>query len=313
MRSKFLLATSVLAMAAATSAQANTSGSLDAGISYGAETSGMNSHFWIKSMSGQLEFNLDDQWNGQFELFGSTSGASPNSWFGKYDDESGLSTYGGTLHVNTDVNSDFKVGGFLMMEETTVGDTGFEGYNYGGNLYLAVGGEARWNASPDFDIVGQLGGLFNVDAPGPSKEFFSPGGSDCGSLCNAFFVNLGATWFMDDNNSFGANFGYITGQGAGFFFCCSFSPVSQTGWDYGVRFEHEFDDSPFSVYLAYDGNSFAYDGYSQQDNVISVGVKFYFNGDTMRRQHDIAPFKTPHFERMINLSGSADDMCFPNC
>lgn len=313
MRTKFLLATSLMAIAAATSAHANTSGSLDAGISYGAESAGMNSHFWIKSLSGQLEFGVDDQWNGQVELFGATSGANQNSWFGKFGDESGLSTYGATLHLNTDVNSDFKVGGFLMMEETTVGDTGFEGYGYGGNLYLALGGEARWMASPDFDVVGQLGGLFHIDSPGPSSGF-EPGGADCSSLCNAFFVNLGATWFVDDNNAVSANFGYLNGDGGGYWAtCCSIFTFNQTGWDYGVRFEHEFDDSPFSVYLGYDGNSFSWDGYTQQDNVFSVGVKFYFNGDTMRKQHETAPFKTPHFERMINQSGSADDVCFPGC
>src|SRR5579871_490198 len=156
---KLLTATSIIALTAGSAANASTSGSISAGISFGQETDGMHSHFWTKSLGGQLDFALDDRWSSQVEVFASESGANANNWFGKYEDQLGLSTYGATGHVNTDIADDVKIGAFAMIEETTVGDQGFVDEGAGGNLYGAFGGEVRWAASSAFSLTGQLGGL----------------------------------------------------------------------------------------------------------------------------------------------------------
>ncbi len=304
MRIKLLTAVSVIALTSATAANASTSGSLSVGISWGQETAGMHSHFFIKNISGQLEFALDDRWSTQIEVFAAESGANHNNWFGKFDDEMGLSTYGGTAHVNTDVMDDLKVGGFMMFEETTVGDSGYADEGAGGNLYMAVGGEARWAVSSAFSITGQLGGLFHLDNPGVS------GTPNCNSLCNAFFARVGATWFFDPNDAVSAGAGYLTGSGGAAWNCCSFTPVGETGWNYGVSVRHQFDDSPFAVYAGYNGMTISYLGFTQTDNVLSAGVTYFFGGDTLERQHNAGGFSTPHFERQINLSLSADDVSF---
>lgn len=307
MRTKSLLATTALAVLFAASAQAAVTGSLDANLTYGAEAHGMKSHFYIGNFAGQLEFGVMDGWDSQVEIFGAGSGANKSSWYGRFNDQLGLSTYGATAHFNTRWD-DFRFGPFLMIEETTVGDRGYNSEGAGGNLYLATGGEAQWFLMPDLDVTAQVGGLFHLDAPGN----FS---ANCGSLCNAFFATVSPTWFFDDNLALSANFGIVTGQG-GRFTTFPNRDKGEIGYDYGARVEYQFEDSPFSTYLAWDANSFHWDPFgpgsrrSQDDNTVSIGVKFYFNGNSLRRQHEEAGFKTPHFERMINQSLSPDDVDF---
>jgi hypothetical protein len=301
MKTKLMMAVSVLALFAAAPAVAADAGSIDVGMSWGQETTGMKSNFLIGNVSGQLEFGIDDGWNGQVDVFASSSNSGTSTWYGKYTDNTGLSTYGATVHANTTIG-DWQLGPFLMLESTTVGDAGYNnGDGAGQNAYLAFGGDVKWNATPDLDLTGQIGGLFNIATPDNAPT--------TAVLNNAFFANLGGTWFVDDNDAISANVAYLSGEGGSCWYSCG-PALSQTGWDYGATFTHQFEDSPFAAYVAYDGNAFAWDGYVQHDNVVTVGVKFFFNGDSMRSQHNTAGFKTPHFERMINQSASADDVSY---
>jgi hypothetical protein len=298
-------------------AHAEVTGSLDINVDYGAETSGMHSTFFQANANGRLEFGLTDEWNGQLEVFGTHSTDGSNTWYGKYHDNMGLDTAGAAFHANTTMD-DITFGPFVMLEDTTVGDRGFTsgccsntGYDAGQNLYAEVGGEARWHWTQDLDLNVELGGLFHLDAPGAYS-------SNCGSLCDAFFAGGGLTWFFDDNTSLSGHFDWIGGSGGSAFAQPGNVATGQTGWDYGATITHQFEDSPFAAYVAYDGNSFAWRdkcsgvNYIQHDNVVSVGIKWFFNGDTVRSQHESAGFSAPHFERMINQSNSLDDVGYPN-
>jgi hypothetical protein len=310
MQNKLFLSASVAALFAATSANATVSGSLDVSMSYGAETDGMHSTFFLANGAGRLEFGLMDDWNGQLEVFGSQSTNGTNTWYGKYSDNLGLSTGGAALHMNTTMD-DVTFGPFVMLESTTVGDRGFAtgccggGYNSGQNIYAEIGGEARWHWMPDFDINAELGGLFDLAPPGSHS-------SSSGSLNNAFFAGGGATWFIDNDNAISGHFDWIGGEGGSAFYIYPTGAHirGQTGWNYGASFSHQFEDCPFAAYVGYEGDSFAWGGYVQHENVFSVGLKWFFNGDTLRSQHDSAGFSAPHFERMINQSDSADDVSY---
>lgn len=308
MRNRLLLTASVAALCSMGSAYADAApdsaiqntpdirGALEVGGSYGAETDGYNSVFWIVNFGANFTYQFNESWAGQLDLFVKESPESNASWFGQYGYATGLHTYGGAVHVNDNIG-DFKVGPFLMLEGTTVGDREFVYEGEGTNLYLAFGGEARWQAMPDLDFTAQVGGLFHLASP--------MGAPLCYALCNAFFVGGDGTWFYDDNTSVTANFAYLGGHGGEYM---TGPDRAQTGWQWGLQVEHQFADSPFAAYVAYDGTSWSWDGYIQHDHVVSIGVKFYFNGDTIRQHHETGGFRTPHFERMINQSLSTFDM-----
>jgi hypothetical protein len=308
MRNRLLLTVSIAAICSIGSAYADAAqqsalqpapdirGALEVGGSYGTETDGLNSVFWIVNLGAKFTYQIDESWASQLDLFVNESPESKASWFGEYGEASGLHTYGGAVHVNDSVG-DFKFGPFLMMEGTTVGDSYYSYVGTGTNLYLAFGGEARWQATPDLDFSAQVGGLFHLAAPA--------GAPICYALCDAVFVGGDATWFYDDNTAVNAHFAYLGGHGGEYW---AGPDRAQTGWQWGVQVEHQFNDSPFAAYVAYDGDSWAWDGYYQHDHVISIGLKFYFNGDTIRQHHETGGFRTPHFERMINQSLSTNDM-----
>jgi hypothetical protein len=197
-----------------------------------------------------LAYQLDANWQIEAELTAWTAQESYQNYYSPYG---GV----GALHVNYgfDGGSVGAFGGIAVSNNY---------YDYGSD-YNALGGvEGQIAVTDNLILDGQVGGLTTVS--GYDKDDYG---------VNAAFAQARAKFFPLDNLELSAYVGLVKGD------------MTTDGYDfsavtYGAEVEYQFEDTPFSVFAAYQG--FSESEWDMNGSTVKVGAKFSFDGESLKDQ-----------------------------
>lgn len=197
-----------------------------------------------------LAYQLDSNWQIEAEL---------TAWTAQESYENYYSPYGGVgaLHLNYTFG-DASVGAFGGLAVTN------NYYDYGSDYDVLGGIEGQVAATDNLILDGQIGALSTVS--GYEKDEYG---------VNAAFAQVRARYFPLDNLELSAYVGLVKGD------------MTSSGYDfssltYGAEVAYQFEDTPFSIYAAYQGSKD--DEWDMTNNTFKVGAKFSFDGESLKDQ-----------------------------